>query len=132
MKCLLLVAALTVALSAPVAAEENRVVNEAVIQKLCPNPKMRCKVRDNPGFYKDTDPELYKRITKPEPPDKACVRELQEVFTDMETKQAKRICDPKNKVKPNEYGWVCYVDPEMKIVKEKGHGTRLKQDAICD
>jgi hypothetical protein len=45
-------------------AEETRVVNEAVVQKLCPNPKMRCKVRDNPDFYKDTDPELYNRITK--------------------------------------------------------------------
>jgi hypothetical protein len=25
-------------------AEETRVVNEAVVQKLCPNPKMRCNV----------------------------------------------------------------------------------------
>jgi hypothetical protein len=84
MKCLLLAAALTVAISALAAAEG------------------------------------------------ACVRELREVFTDMGTKQAKRICDPKNAVKPHEYGWVCYVDPEIKIVKEKGQGARLKRDAICE
>jgi hypothetical protein len=62
---LALAAALTVALIAPAAAEENRVVNEAVVRKLCPNPKVRCMVRDNAGFYKDEDPELYNRITKP-------------------------------------------------------------------
>jgi hypothetical protein len=66
MKRLLLAAALTVALIPPAAAEENRVVNEAVVRKLCPNPKMRCMVRDNPGFYKDEDPEFYNRITKAE------------------------------------------------------------------
>jgi hypothetical protein len=64
-------------------------------------------------------------------PDKACVRERMRDFGVGPT-QAKRMCDPKNVVKPNEYGWVCYVDPEIKIVKEKGVGARLKRDAICE
>lgn len=38
---------------------------ETVADKLCPDPSVRCKVRDNPEFYKDDDPALYKRITKP-------------------------------------------------------------------
>ena len=42
-----------------------RVVDEAVVRKLCPNPNAPCLVRDNPYFYKDADPELYKLITKP-------------------------------------------------------------------
>jgi hypothetical protein len=46
---------------------ETRVLNEAVIRKLCPNPNARCMARDNPEFYKDTDPEFYNRITKPAP-----------------------------------------------------------------
>jgi len=48
-------------------AEESRVPNEAVIRKLCPNPNARCLARDNPDFYKDTDPDFYRRITKPAP-----------------------------------------------------------------
>jgi hypothetical protein len=46
---------------------ETRVLNEAVIRKLCPIPNARCVARDNPEFYKDTDPEFYNRITKPAP-----------------------------------------------------------------
>jgi hypothetical protein len=42
-----------------------RVLNEAVVRKLCPNPNKRCMARDNPDFYKDTDPAFYNRITKP-------------------------------------------------------------------
>ena len=38
-----------------------------VIRKLCPNPNARCLARDNPEFYKDTDPDFYNRITKPAP-----------------------------------------------------------------
>jgi hypothetical protein len=56
---------LSLVLIAPASAEEIRVVNEAAVRKLCPNPNARCLVRDNPDFYKDADPELYKRITKP-------------------------------------------------------------------
>ena len=44
-----------------------RVLDESVIRKLCPNPKERCKARDNPDFYKETDPAFYNRITKPAP-----------------------------------------------------------------
>jgi hypothetical protein len=46
------------------AVAEERVPNMAVIRKLCPDPKARCLARDNPGFYKDEDPEFYNRITK--------------------------------------------------------------------
>jgi hypothetical protein len=42
-----------------------RVVNEAVVRKLCPNPNAKCMARDNPDFYKDADPAFYNRITKP-------------------------------------------------------------------
>jgi hypothetical protein len=52
------------ALATPAMAEV-RVANEAVVRKLCPNPKARCLVRDNPDFYRDADPKLYERITKP-------------------------------------------------------------------
>jgi hypothetical protein len=51
---------------------------------------------------------------------------------DVGTAQAKRICDPKNAVKPDEYGWVCEVDPQIRFHKEKGVGARLKRDAICE
>jgi hypothetical protein len=64
-------------------------------------------------------------------PDKSCIREMREVFG-VGTKQAKRMCDPKIVAKPNEYGWVCEVDPEIKIYKLKGHGTRLKRDVVCE
>lgn len=47
--------------------ERPRVLNEIVIRKLCPNPGARCLARDNPGFYKETDPAFYYRITKPAP-----------------------------------------------------------------
>jgi hypothetical protein len=42
----------------------SRVINKAMVSKLCPNPNVRCLVRDNPEFYKETDPALYNRITK--------------------------------------------------------------------
>jgi hypothetical protein len=32
--------------------------------KLCPNPEARCMARDNPDFYKQSDPAFYKRIIK--------------------------------------------------------------------
>ena len=41
-----------------------RVVNQAVVSKLCPDPNARCLVRDNSNFYKESDPALYNRITK--------------------------------------------------------------------
>jgi hypothetical protein len=41
-----------------------RVVNQAMVSKLCPDPNARCLVRDNPDFYKESDPALYNRITK--------------------------------------------------------------------
>jgi len=44
-----------------------RVVDEAVVRKLCPNPNAKCMARDNPDFYKDADPTFYNRITKPAP-----------------------------------------------------------------
>lgn len=44
---------------------QSRVVNEAVVRKLCPDPTARCMARDNPEFYQDTDPAFYNRITKP-------------------------------------------------------------------
>ncbi len=43
----------------------DRVVNEAVVRKLCPNPNAKCMARDNPDFYKDADRNFYNRITKP-------------------------------------------------------------------
>jgi hypothetical protein len=44
---------------------QARVVDEAAVRKLCPDPNARCKARDNPDFYKDSDPDFYNRITKP-------------------------------------------------------------------
>jgi hypothetical protein len=58
--------------------------------------------------------------------DRACMREARETFG---TAQAKRICDTKNSVKPNEYGWLC---EGAKISKVKGAGTRRKRDAVCE
>jgi hypothetical protein len=46
------------------------------------------------------------------------------------TAQAKRICDTKNSVKPNEYGWLC--EGGGKISKVKGAGARRKRDAVCE
>ncbi|MGY8683366.1 hypothetical protein Q2941_37150 [Bradyrhizobium sp. UFLA05-153] len=43
----------------------TRVVNEAIVLKLCPNPNAKCMARDNPDFYKDSDPAFYNQITKP-------------------------------------------------------------------
>jgi hypothetical protein len=37
---------------------------------------------------------------------RACIREMLKTFV-TDTAQAKRMCDPKNAVKPNEFGWVC-------------------------
>jgi len=56
--------AATIFISAANAKECSRVVNEAVVSKLCPNPNARCLARDNPEFYRETDPALYNRITK--------------------------------------------------------------------
>jgi hypothetical protein len=61
----------------------------------------------------------------------ACIREMKEVFG-VNTAKAKRMCDPKTGVKPNEYGWVCEVDPKIRLYKAKGVGTRRKRDAICE
>ena len=47
---------------------------------------------------------------------------------DTEDITAKRICDPKNDVKPNQLGWGC---EEFKFYKVKG-GARLKRDAVCE
>jgi hypothetical protein len=65
-----LTVALTIACAAALICQANakepcdRVVDEAVVWKLCPDPNMRCKVRDNPDFYKEDDPALYNSITK--------------------------------------------------------------------
>jgi len=60
---------------------------------------------------------------------RACVRgEVGEVFG---RKQAKRICNPANYVKPPRLGWVCEVDPEIKIYKAPG-GAKRRRDAICE
>jgi hypothetical protein len=66
-----------------------------------------------------------------------CIREVRETFG-VRVTEAKRICDPKNAVKPHEYGWVCQVDgpkdegPYPKYYKAKGVGARLKRDALCE
>jgi hypothetical protein len=60
-----------------------------------------------------------------------CLRELREMGITPPAAQAKRMCDPKNKVKPNEYGWVCE-GMGAKFSKVKGQGARLKRDAICE
>jgi hypothetical protein len=61
----------------------------------------------------------------------ACIRDAREAGFDIA--QAKRACDPKNRVKPNEFGWVCYVSDGRPIFrKEKGAGARRKRDAVCE
>jgi hypothetical protein len=61
--------------------------------------------------------------------DRACIRDARETFG---TAQAKRICDPKNYVKPNQLGWVCELGSEgPKFYKAKG-GARRKRDAVCE
>jgi hypothetical protein len=42
---------------------------------------------------------------------------------------AKRVCDPKNKAKPNEFGWLCEGGEPFRV---KGQGARLKRDALCE
>jgi hypothetical protein len=44
---------------------QARVVDDAAVRKLCPDPNAKCMARDNPDFYKETDPAFYNRITKP-------------------------------------------------------------------
>lgn len=51
----------------PSQRNQPRVINDTVIRKLCPNPNARCLARDNPDFYRETDPTFYYRITKPAP-----------------------------------------------------------------
>jgi hypothetical protein len=53
-----------VLISAANAKECDRVVDEAKVAKLCPDPNAKCLARDNPGFYKESDPAFYKRITR--------------------------------------------------------------------
>ena len=61
--------------------------------------------------------------------DKACIREQSKTFG---VAAAKRICDPKNYVKPNRLGWVCELGSEgHKIIKAEG-GARRKRDAVCE
>lgn len=43
---------------------EIRVPDQTKLDKLCPNPKVRCKVRDNPEFYRE-DPVFWLKISKP-------------------------------------------------------------------
>ena len=50
-------------LTTPLHAETRRVPNEAVIRKLCPDPRGHCLVR-NPDLYKESDPKLSRRLTK--------------------------------------------------------------------
>ena len=62
--------------------------------------------------------------------DKDCRRQLQEMrFT---PKEAKRLCDPKNLVGPNEWGWVCENPGAGILTRIKGEGVRLKRDALCE
>ena len=51
--------------------------------------------------------------------DRACIRDAREIFG---TAQAKRICDPKNRVKPNQLGWFCELSDSEgpKFYKAKG------------
>jgi hypothetical protein len=61
---------------------------------------------------------------------RTCLRELQNAG--ITKADAKRGCDPKNYVKPTEYGWVCD-NPERGAMSQiKGQGTYRKQDAICE
>ena len=63
--------------------------------------------------------------------DRGCLRELRELGITPPPAQAKRMCDPKNKVKPNEFGWLCDGDGGTPY-RVKGAGARLKRDAICE
>ena len=51
-------------ISAGKARECDRVLDAAKVAKLCPDPNARCLARDNPDLYKESDPAVYKRITK--------------------------------------------------------------------
>jgi len=64
-RTLLLAAALVAAVSIATSAKAESC--QSVIANLCPNKNARCLVRDNPDFYKDEDPALYKRITECDP-----------------------------------------------------------------
>ena len=46
--------------------------------------------------------------------------------------QAKRICDAKNQVKPNEWGWVSEAPSSGTLSRIKGQGARLKRDVLCE
>jgi hypothetical protein len=61
---------------------------------------------------------------------RACLRELSKTF---DVYGAKRLCDPKNFVKPNQLGWVCEYSNERGhyIIKGKG-GARRKSDVTCE
>lgn len=61
--------------------------------------------------------------------DRDCIREQSETFG---VAAAKRICDSKNYVKPNQLGWLCQIEgDEVKFHKGEG-GARLKRDVICE
>jgi hypothetical protein len=61
---IILAAALAASSAQAIEPTKERVLNEAAVRKLCPNPNKRCIARDNPDFYKDADPAFYNRITK--------------------------------------------------------------------
>jgi len=59
----------------------------------------------------------------------ACVRgEIGEMFGN---KDAKRICNSANYVKPPRLGWHCQVEPSIRLYKAPG-GAKRKRDAICE
>jgi hypothetical protein len=62
--------------------------------------------------------------------DRACLREVRELG--ITPAQAKRICDTKNQVKPNEWGWVCEAPGSGTLSRVKGQGARLKRDVLCE
>jgi hypothetical protein len=61
--------------------------------------------------------------------DVACLRDLQEAGITLA--DAKRVCDPKNKVKPNEFGWLCDGGGGTPY-RVKGQGARLRRDSVCE
>ena len=63
--------------------------------------------------------------------DRGCLRELRELGITPPPAQAKRMCDPKNKVKPNEWGWRCD-GGGGEPYKVKGEGARFRRDTICE
>ena len=64
--------------------------------------------------------------------DRACLRRRsRELGITPPAAQAKRVCNPKNKVKPHEWGWLCE-GAGTKIYKVKGAGARLKRDVLCE